>query len=54
MKQLVFFERYGKMFLRDRPLLYDPAVYEALLRLPKLYGDEGESSLDVTAGIVEG
>jgi hypothetical protein len=30
-KQLVFFERYGKMFLGDEPLIYDPDVYRALL-----------------------
>jgi hypothetical protein len=45
MKQLLYFERYGKMFLRDRPLLYDPAVYEALLRLPALSRDDGEPDL---------
>lgn len=43
MKQLVFFERYGKMFLGDRPLIYDRAVYDALLRLPKLDGDDGHN-----------
>lgn len=36
MKQLVFFERYGKLFLGDRPLVYDPDVYRALLALPDL------------------
>jgi hypothetical protein len=35
-KQLVFFERYGKLFLGDRPLVYDPDVYRALLALPDL------------------
>lgn len=30
-KQLVFFERYGKLFLGDEPLIYDPEVYRALL-----------------------
>jgi len=30
-KQLVFFERYGKLFLDDEPLLYDTDVYRALL-----------------------
>jgi hypothetical protein len=30
-KQLVFFERYGKLFLGDEPLIYDPDVYRALL-----------------------
>ncbi|MEY2468558.1 MAG: hypothetical protein QOF21_1256 [Actinomycetota bacterium] len=36
MKQLVYFERYGKLFLGDEPLIYDPEVYRALLALPKL------------------
>jgi hypothetical protein len=30
-KQLVFFERYGKLFLGDEPLIYDPDVYRSLL-----------------------
>ena len=30
-KQLVFFERYGKLFLGDEPLLYDPDIYRSLL-----------------------
>ena len=30
-KQLVFFERYGKMFLGDQPLIYDESVYRTLL-----------------------
>lgn len=30
-KQLVFFERYGKMFLGDQPLIYNPEVYRTLL-----------------------
>jgi hypothetical protein len=30
-KQLVFFERYGKMFLGDQPLIYDEDVYRTLL-----------------------
>jgi aarF domain-containing kinase len=30
-KQLVFFERYGKLFLGDEPLIYDPDVYRTLL-----------------------
>ena len=30
-KQLMYFERYGKMFLADRPLLSDPAFLESLL-----------------------
>ena len=33
-KQLVFFERYGKLFLGNQPLIYDPEVYQALLALP--------------------
>jgi hypothetical protein len=32
-KQLVFFERYGKLFLGDQPLIYDPVVYKTLLEL---------------------
>jgi hypothetical protein len=32
-KQLVFFERYGKMFLGDQPLIYDETVYRTLLEL---------------------
>lgn len=30
-KQLVFFERYGKLFLGDKPLIFDPDVYRTLL-----------------------
>ena len=30
-KQLMYFERYGKMFLSDRPLLSDPAFLDSLL-----------------------
>jgi hypothetical protein len=37
-KQLVFFERYGKMFLADRPLIYDPEIYRELLALPDVTG----------------
>ena len=33
-KQLVYFERYGKLFLPDTPLLYDRDVFRALLALP--------------------
>ena len=33
-KQLVYFERYGKMFLGDRPLIWDADVYRDLLALP--------------------
>jgi hypothetical protein len=35
-KQLVFFERYGKLFLADEPLIYNPDVYRTLLALPDL------------------
>jgi hypothetical protein len=35
-KQLVYFERYGKQFLPDSPLLDDPAVFRALLAMPQL------------------
>jgi hypothetical protein len=35
-KQLVFFERYGKLFLADEPLIYNPEVYRTLLALPDL------------------
>jgi predicted unusual protein kinase regulating ubiquinone biosynthesis (AarF/ABC1/UbiB family) len=31
-KQLMYFERYGKMFLSDVPLLHDRAFFEALLK----------------------
>jgi hypothetical protein len=34
-KQLLYFERYGKLYLGDRPLIWDPAVYRALLALPQ-------------------
>jgi hypothetical protein len=34
-KQLVFFERYGKLFLGSQPLIYDAEVYKALLALPQ-------------------
>jgi hypothetical protein len=30
-KQLVYFERYGKLFMPDMPLLWDRAVFEQLL-----------------------
>lgn len=35
-KQLVYFERYGKLFLADSPLLDDPAVFRALLDAPAI------------------
>jgi hypothetical protein len=31
-KQLMYFERYGKMFLADVPLLHDRAFFETLLK----------------------
>lgn len=39
-KQLVFFERYGKMFLGDQPLIYDTEVYRTLLSMPDLDADD--------------
>jgi hypothetical protein len=35
-KQLVYFERYGKLFLPDTKLLEDPSMYQALLDAPLL------------------
>jgi predicted unusual protein kinase regulating ubiquinone biosynthesis (AarF/ABC1/UbiB family) len=35
-KQLVYFERYGKLFLPDAPLLDDPEVFRALLAAPTI------------------
>jgi len=35
-KQLVYFERYGKLFLSDVPLLDDPEVFRALLDAPTI------------------
>lgn len=35
-KQLVYFERYGKLFLPDAKLIDDPAVFRALLEAPVL------------------
>ena len=35
-KQLVYFDRYGKLFLADTPLLDDPDVFRALLVAPSL------------------
>jgi hypothetical protein len=35
-KQLVYFERYGKLFLADTPLLDDPAVFRGLLDASQL------------------
>lgn len=34
-KQLLYFERYGKMYLGDQPLIWDPEVYKTLLALPQ-------------------
>ncbi|HEX2850215.1 MAG TPA: AarF/ABC1/UbiB kinase family protein [Acidimicrobiales bacterium] len=33
-KQLVYLDRYGKMYLPDTPLIWDPAVFHALLAEP--------------------
>src|SRR6185503_5282971 len=33
-KQLVYFDRYGKLFLPDTPLLWDRAAFERLLAEP--------------------
>ena len=30
-KQLAYFERYGKLYLGDLPLLHDPEVFRAFL-----------------------
>ena len=30
-KQVVYFERYGQLFMADTPLLSDPTFYKALL-----------------------
>ncbi len=35
-KQLAYFERYGKMYLADVPLLHDPVFFGALLTAPPL------------------
>ena len=35
-KQLVYFERYGKLFLPDTKLLEDPSMFRALLDAPML------------------
>jgi hypothetical protein len=34
-KQLLYFERYGKLYMGDRPLIWDTEVYRALLALPQ-------------------
>jgi hypothetical protein len=31
-KQLMYFERYGKLFLKDSPILSDPEFLQDLLR----------------------
>jgi hypothetical protein len=36
-KQLAYFERYGKMYLSDVPLLHDPAFFLDLLEAPPLH-----------------
>jgi hypothetical protein len=33
-KQLMYFERYGKMFLRDTSLFEDEEFFRAVLELP--------------------
>ena len=33
-KQLVYFDRYGKLFLPDVPLMWDRAAFERLVREP--------------------
>ncbi len=48
-KQLLYFERYGKMFLRDTSLLADRALIESLLRDP-VGTDEAEPPRDTMAG----
>lgn len=35
-KQLAYFERYGKLYLADVPLLHDPVLFGALLAAPPL------------------
>jgi hypothetical protein len=35
-KQLLYFERYGKLYLADVPLLHDPVFFGALLTAPPL------------------
>jgi hypothetical protein len=34
-KQLMYFERYGKLYLGDQPLIWDVDVYRKLLALPQ-------------------
>lgn len=36
-KQLAYFERYGKMYLSDVPLLHDPDFFRGLLTAPPLH-----------------
>jgi predicted unusual protein kinase regulating ubiquinone biosynthesis (AarF/ABC1/UbiB family) len=36
-KQLAYFERYGKMYLADVPLLHDPVFFGGLLKAPPLH-----------------
>jgi predicted unusual protein kinase regulating ubiquinone biosynthesis (AarF/ABC1/UbiB family) len=43
-KQLVFFERYGKMYLADRPLIWDDEVFRDLLRLSEENGGDATES----------
>jgi len=36
-KQLAYFERYGKLYLSDVPLLHDPVFFGGLLKAPPLH-----------------
>jgi hypothetical protein len=40
-KQLVYFERYGKLFLPDTPLLWDRSAFERLLAEPIVQAEGG-------------
>lgn len=52
MKQLAFFERYGKLFLGDRPLVYDTDVYSRLLLISEI-GNSADRKAGATAPEVE-
>jgi len=43
-KQLAYFERYGKLYLADRPLLADAAFFRAVLDAGTLVSSDGASS----------
>jgi hypothetical protein len=46
-KQLAYFERYGKMYLADVPLLHDPVFFGGLLKAPPLHrGATAVASVD--------